>query len=90
MTTATWLSQTRAAPLRPQQWWVLTTRLIVPSVQTGEVLTSAGISAQASAHEGIVAPMSTTVSAQRGVEPGPARDLTPGAVLPMNVPWSVP
>ncbi|WP_043719695.1 ABC transporter permease [Nocardia asiatica] len=40
MTTATWLSQTRAAPLRPQQWWVLTSRLIVPSIQTGEVLTS--------------------------------------------------
>lgn len=40
MTAATWLAQTRARPLRPQQWWVLTTRLIVPSVQTGEVLTS--------------------------------------------------
>ncbi|WP_454195912.1 antibiotic transporter [Nocardia sp. Marseille-Q1738] len=40
MTAATWLAQTRATPLRPQQWWVLTTRLIVPSVQSGEVLTS--------------------------------------------------
>ncbi|MGW4718156.1 antibiotic transporter [Nocardia sp. NPDC004260] len=37
---ATWLSQTRATPLRPQQWWVLTTRLIAPSMRTGEVLTS--------------------------------------------------
>ncbi|WP_327120324.1 antibiotic transporter [Nocardia sp. NBC_01730] len=40
MTAATWLTQTRAAPMRTQQWWVLTTRLIVPSVQTGEVLAS--------------------------------------------------
>ncbi|ONM49233.1 antibiotic transporter [Nocardia donostiensis] len=40
MTAATWMTYTRAAPLRPQQWWVLTTRLIIPSVKTGEVLTS--------------------------------------------------
>ncbi|WP_039795350.1 antibiotic transporter [Nocardia araoensis] len=40
MTAATWLSQTRATPLRPQQWWVLTTRLIAPSVQSGELITS--------------------------------------------------
>ncbi|MFR9752084.1 antibiotic transporter [Nocardia sp. 004] len=40
MTATIWLSPTRAAPLRPQQWWVLTTRLVVPSLRTGEVLTS--------------------------------------------------
>ncbi|WP_028476377.1 antibiotic transporter [Nocardia sp. CNY236] len=40
MTAALWLSPTRATPRPPQQWWVLTTRLIVPSLRTGEVLTS--------------------------------------------------
>ncbi|MFI9509805.1 ABC transporter permease [Nocardia sp. NPDC052566] len=40
MTTATWFTEARATPVRAQQWWVLTTRLIVPSVKTGEVLTS--------------------------------------------------
>ncbi|MEU7628823.1 antibiotic transporter [Nocardia sp. NPDC049220] len=40
MTTATWLTQIRAAPMRTQQWWVLSTRLIAPSVRTGEVLAS--------------------------------------------------
>ncbi|MFI9407609.1 antibiotic transporter [Nocardia sp. NPDC052316] len=40
MTAGTWLTQTRATPVRAQQWWVLTTRLIVPSVKTGEVLAS--------------------------------------------------
>ncbi|WP_040837000.1 antibiotic transporter [Nocardia brevicatena] len=40
MTTAVWLAQTRAAPARAQQWWVLTARLIIPAVRSGEVLTS--------------------------------------------------
>ncbi|MEV0294629.1 ABC transporter permease [Nocardia sp. NPDC050710] len=40
MTAGAWLTDTRAAPFRVQQWWVLTSRLIVPSVKTGEVLTS--------------------------------------------------
>src|SRR3990170_1269965 len=40
MTAGTWLTQPRATPVRAQQWWVLTTRLIVPSVKTGEVLAS--------------------------------------------------
>ncbi|BAD55952.1 antibiotic transporter [Nocardia farcinica] len=35
-----WLTDLRARPVRARQWWVLTTRLITPSVKTGEVLTS--------------------------------------------------
>ncbi|WP_330249611.1 antibiotic transporter [Nocardia sp. NBC_00565] len=38
MTATTWFTQARATPATVQQWWVLTTRLIVPSVKTGEVL----------------------------------------------------
>ncbi|MEV6275419.1 ABC transporter permease [Nocardia sp. NPDC051832] len=40
MTAGTWLTDVRATPLRVQQWWVLTSRLIVPSLKTGEVLSS--------------------------------------------------
>lgn len=40
MTAAVWLAQTRAAPARARQWWVLTIRLIAPAVRSGEVLTS--------------------------------------------------
>lgn len=40
MTAATWLAPSRATPETVQQWWVLTTRLIVPSVKSGEVLSS--------------------------------------------------
>ncbi|MFC4126348.1 ABC transporter permease [Nocardia rhizosphaerae] len=40
MTAATWQTHVRAAPDTVQQWWVLTTRLIVPSVKSGEVLAS--------------------------------------------------
>lgn len=40
MTATTWHTDVRAAPDTVQQWWVLTTRLIVPSVKTGEVLSS--------------------------------------------------
>ncbi|WP_278263624.1 ABC transporter permease [Nocardia sp. AG03] len=40
MTTATWHTTVRAAPATVQQWWVLTTRLIVPAVKSGEVLSS--------------------------------------------------
>ncbi|MCM6778747.1 antibiotic transporter [Nocardia sp. CDC159] len=39
MTTG-WLTAARATPATAQQWWVLTTRLITPSVRTGEVLAS--------------------------------------------------
>ncbi|MFC9997486.1 antibiotic transporter [Nocardia sp. NPDC127526] len=35
-----WLTSTRATPGTLQQWWVLTVRLIVPSVKTGEILTA--------------------------------------------------
>ncbi|MGW5456073.1 ABC transporter permease [Nocardia sp. NPDC003979] len=40
MTATTWQTHWRAAPNTLQQWWVLTTRLIVPSVKSGEVLAS--------------------------------------------------
>ncbi|WP_405179887.1 antibiotic transporter [Nocardia sp. NBC_01377] len=40
MTTGAWLADSRATPFRVQQWWVLTSRLVVPSVKTGEVLSS--------------------------------------------------
>jgi ABC-2 type transport system permease protein len=40
MTAGTWLTHARATPATVQQWWVLTSRLIVPSVKTGEVLAS--------------------------------------------------
>ncbi|WP_406236744.1 ABC transporter permease [Nocardia sp. NBC_01009] len=40
MTAGTWLTSARATPATVQQWWVLTSRLIVPSVKTGEVLAS--------------------------------------------------
>ncbi len=40
MTTRTMPSSRTATPRRAQQWWVLTTRSVVPSVKTGEVLTS--------------------------------------------------
>ncbi|MFC9897387.1 ABC transporter permease [Nocardia sp. NPDC127579] len=40
MTAGVWLADVRATPVRVQQWWVLTTRLIVPSLRTGEVLSS--------------------------------------------------
>ncbi|WP_067711410.1 ABC transporter permease [Nocardia yamanashiensis] len=45
-----WLTSTRATPGTLQQWWVLTVRLIVPSITTGEILTS------------ILAPISFTAS----------------------------
>ncbi|WP_280258186.1 ABC transporter permease [Nocardia wallacei] len=35
-----WHSASRPAPVTAQQWWVLTTRLVAPSVRTGEVLGS--------------------------------------------------
>ncbi|MBL1079034.1 ABC transporter permease [Nocardia sp. 2] len=35
-----WLTSTRATQSTLQQWWVLTVRLIVPSVTTGEILTA--------------------------------------------------
>ncbi|MEV6360108.1 ABC transporter permease [Nocardia asteroides] len=40
MTATTWHTTVRAAPDTVQQWWVLTTRLIVPSVKSGEILAS--------------------------------------------------
>lgn len=40
MTAGTWLTDVRATPMRLQQWWVLTARLITPSVKTGEVMAS--------------------------------------------------
>jgi ABC-2 type transport system permease protein len=40
MTAGIWLTHVRASPATVQQWWVLTSRLIVPSVKTGEVLSS--------------------------------------------------
>ncbi|UGT57112.1 ABC transporter permease [Nocardia asteroides] len=40
MTATTWRTDLRATPDTVQQWWVLTTRLIVPSVKSGEVLAS--------------------------------------------------
>ncbi|GAB2677862.1 ABC transporter permease [Nocardia goodfellowii] len=40
MTAGAWLTDARATPVRVQQWWVLTSRLIVPSLRTGEVLSS--------------------------------------------------
>ncbi|WP_336081218.1 ABC transporter permease [Nocardia sp. SSK8] len=40
MTAATWHTTARATPDTRQQWWVLTTRLIVPAVKSGEVLSS--------------------------------------------------
>ncbi|MCP2280348.1 ABC-2 type transport system permease protein [Nocardia amikacinitolerans] len=40
MTAGAWLTDTRATPIRAQQWWVLTTRLVTPSIKTGEVLSS--------------------------------------------------
>ncbi|WP_458687787.1 ABC-2 transporter permease [Nocardia tengchongensis] len=35
-----WLTDVRAAPATLAQWWVLTVRLIVPSVKTGEIITA--------------------------------------------------
>ncbi|MTE12891.1 ABC-2 transporter permease [Nocardia aurantiaca] len=35
-----WLTNVRAAPATLTQWWVLTVRLIVPSVRTGEIITA--------------------------------------------------
>ena len=40
MTAATWNTSARATPETVQQWWVLSTRLIVPSIKTGEFLAS--------------------------------------------------
>lgn len=40
MSTGAWLAEVRAAPVRAQQWWVLTSRLVTPAVKSGEVLTS--------------------------------------------------
>ncbi|MFC6011009.1 ABC transporter permease [Nocardia lasii] len=40
MTTATWQTHARATPDTIQQWWVLTTRLIIPSLKSGEFLAS--------------------------------------------------
>jgi ABC-2 type transport system permease protein len=40
VTAGTWLTSARATPATVQQWWVLTSRLIVPSVKTGEVVSS--------------------------------------------------
>ena len=39
-TTDAWLTSIRATPSTLRQWWVLTVRLIVPSVTTGEILTA--------------------------------------------------
>ena len=40
MTTGVWLAEGPAAPVRAQQWWVLTSPLIAPAIRSGEVLTS--------------------------------------------------
>lgn len=40
MTAATWNTSARATPETVQQWWVLSTRLIVPSIKSGEFLAS--------------------------------------------------
>jgi ABC-2 type transport system permease protein len=40
MTAAVWLTGTRARQVTPAQWWVLTARFIVPSVRSGEILSS--------------------------------------------------
>ncbi|WP_067698946.1 antibiotic transporter [Nocardia jejuensis] len=37
---AGWLTSARATPATLRQWWVLTVRLIVPSITTGEILTA--------------------------------------------------
>ncbi|WP_431962192.1 ABC transporter permease [Nocardia sp. bgisy134] len=50
MTAGTWLTETRATPVRVQQWWVLTTRLVTPAIKSGEVLSS------------VVAPVAFTAS----------------------------
>ncbi|MFJ9744126.1 antibiotic transporter [Streptomyces sp. NPDC101166] len=38
--TTGWLTDVRATPGTLAQWWVLTVRLIVPSVKTGEIITA--------------------------------------------------
>lgn len=40
MTSAVWLTGARARPVTTAQWWVLTARFVVPSVKSGEVLSS--------------------------------------------------
>ncbi|GAB0102661.1 daunorubicin ABC transporter ATP-binding protein DrrA [Nocardia sp. JMUB6875] len=45
-----WLTDLRATPATLAQWWVLTVRLIAPSIQTGEIATA------------ILAPITFTVS----------------------------
>ncbi|WP_446221342.1 ABC transporter permease [Nocardia sp. IBHARD005] len=40
MTAITWQTNARAMPDTLQQWWVLTARLIVPSIKSGEFLAS--------------------------------------------------
>ncbi|MFI6999800.1 antibiotic transporter [Nocardia sp. NPDC050175] len=60
MTAGTWLADVRATPDRARQWWVLTTRLIVPSVKTGEVLTS--LLAPATFTAGFYIPLKTVMT----------------------------
>ncbi|WP_280446162.1 antibiotic transporter [Nocardia brasiliensis] len=60
MTTGAWLAEVGATPARARQWWVLTSRLIVPSVKTGEVLTS--ILAPATFTAGFYIPLKTVMT----------------------------
>ncbi|QIS05393.1 antibiotic transporter [Nocardia brasiliensis] len=60
MTTGAWLAEAGATPARARQWWVLTSRLIVPSVKTGEVLTS--ILAPATFTAGFYIPLKTVMT----------------------------
>ncbi|NNH72846.1 ABC transporter permease [Nocardia uniformis] len=38
MTAAVWLTNIRATPSTVQQWWVLSVRLIVPAIKSGDIL----------------------------------------------------
>ncbi|MFI6867095.1 ABC transporter permease [Nocardia sp. NPDC050406] len=38
MTAAVWLTNVRATPATLQQWWVLSVRLIVPAIKSGDIL----------------------------------------------------
>ncbi|MGX1773274.1 antibiotic transporter [Nocardia brasiliensis] len=60
MTSGAWLAEVGATPARARQWWVLTSRLIVPSVKTGEVLTS--ILAPATFTAGFYIPLKTVMT----------------------------
>lgn len=49
LTASTPLTATRPAPSGAQQWWVLTTRLIGPTLRNGEVAVGVAVSVAATA-----------------------------------------